>query len=150
MDVQTHYRACNLCEAICGLEIKHLDGQVVSINGDREDPFSRGHICPKAVALKDVYEDPDRLRKPQKRVLAADGTVSWAEIGWEQAFREVTDRLRTIRAESGPNAIGFYGGNPSVHNSGTLLSTPGFIKALRTRTIFSASSVDQYPHHFAS
>jgi anaerobic selenocysteine-containing dehydrogenase len=150
MDVQTHYRACNLCEAICGLDIKHLNGQVVSIAGDREDPFSRGHICPKAVALKDVYEDPDRLRKPQKKVVAADGGVSWAEIGWEQAFREVTGRLRAIRAESGPNVIGFYGGNPSVHNSGTLLSAPGFIKALRTRTIFSASSVDQYPHHFAA
>jgi anaerobic selenocysteine-containing dehydrogenase len=150
MDVQTHYRACNLCEAICGLDIKHLNGQVVSIAGDKEDPFSRGHICPKAVALKDVYEDPDRLRKPQKKVVAIDGTVSWEEIGWEQAFREVTGRLRSIRAESGPNAIGFYGGNPSVHNSGTLLSTPGFIKALRTRTIFSASSVDQYPHHFAA
>ncbi|WP_020607398.1 molybdopterin oxidoreductase family protein [Spirosoma spitsbergense] len=150
MDVQIHYRACNLCEAICGLDIKHLNGQVVSIAGDKEDPFSRGHICPKAVALKDVYEDPDRLRKPQKKVVAADGGVSWAEIGWEQAFREVTDRLRAIRAESGPNAIGFYGGNPSVHNSGTLLCAPGFIKALRTRTIFSASSVDQYPHHFAA
>ncbi len=150
MDVQTHYRACNLCEAICGLDIKHRNGQVISIAGDKEDPFSRGHICPKAVALKDVYEDPDRLRKPQKKVMAADGGVSWVEIGWEQAFREVTGRLRAICAESGPNAIGFYGGNPSVHNSGTLLSTPGFIKALRTRTIFSASSVDQYPHHFAA
>ena len=150
MDLQTHYRACNLCEAICGLAIKHLSGQIVSIVGDREDPFSRGHICPKAVALKDVYEDPDRLRKPQKKVVAADGTVAWQEIGWEQAFREVTGRLRAIRAERGANAIGFYGGNPSVHNSGTLLSAPGFIKALRTRSIFSASSVDQYPHHFAA
>lgn len=147
---QTHYRACNLCEAICGLEIKHLDGQVISIAGDKADPFSRGHICPKAVALKDVYEDPDRLRRPQKRVMNADGTISWQEIGWEQAFREVTDRLRAIRAESGPNAIGFYGGNPSVHNSGTFLAAPGFVRALGTRAVFSASSVDQFPHHFAA
>lgn len=147
---QTHYRACNLCEAICGLEIKHLDGQVLTIAGDKADPFSRGHICPKAVALKDVYEDPDRLRRPQKRVKHADGTISWQEIGWEQAFQEVTDRLRAIRAESGPNAIGFYGGNPSVHNSGTFLAAPGFVRALGTRAVFSASSVDQFPHHFAA
>ncbi len=150
METQTHYRACNLCEAICGLEIKHLNGQVISIAGDKADPFSRGHICPKAVALKDVYEDPNRLRKPQKRVVGADGAVSWQEIPWEQAFREVTDRLRAIRAESGPNAVGFYGGNPSVHNSGTLLAAPGFVRALGTKVVFSASSVDQYPHHFAA
>jgi len=150
MEPQTHYRACNLCEAICGLEIKHLDGQVISIAGDKADPFSRGHICPKAVALKDVYEDPDRLRRPQKRVVNADGTILWQEIGWEQAFREVTDQLRAIRAESGPNAIGFYGGNPSVHNSGTFLTAPGFVRALGTKVVFSASSVDQFPHHFAA
>lgn len=150
MEPQTHYRACNLCEAICGLEIKHIDGQVISIAGDKADPFSRGHICPKAVALKDVYEDPNRLRKPQKRVTGADGAVSWQEIGWEQAFREVTDRLRAIRAESGANAVGFYGGNPSVHNSGTLLAAPGFVRALGTKVVFSASSVDQFPHHFAA
>ena len=150
MEPQTHYRACNLCEAICGLEIKHLNGQVISIIGDKADPFSRGHICPKAVALKDVYEDPNRLRRPQKRVVGADGAVSWQEIGWEQAFREVTDRLRAIRAESGPNAVGFYGGNPSVHNSGTLLAAPGFVRALGTKVVFSASSVDQFPHHFAA
>lgn len=150
MEPQTHYRACNLCEAICGLEIKHLNGQVISIAGDKADPFSRGHICPKAVALKDVYEDPNRLRRPQKRVVGVDEAVSWQEIPWEQAFREVTDRLRAIRAESGPNAVGFYGGNPSVHNSGTLLGAPGFVRALGTKVVFSASSVDQFPHHFAA
>lgn len=150
MEPQTHYRACNLCEAICGLEIKHLNGQVLSIAGDKADPFSRGHICPKAVALKDVYEDPNRLRKPQKRVLGADGSISWQEIDWEQAFREVTARLREIRAESGANAIAFYGGNPSVHNSGTLMAAPGFVRSVGTKTVFSASSVDQYPHHFAA
>ena len=56
MPVETHYRACNLCEAICGLEIKHENGAVVSIAGDAQDPFSRGHICPKALGLKDIYE----------------------------------------------------------------------------------------------
>ena len=48
----THYRACNLCEAICGLEIQVEDGAITSIRGDADDPFSRGHVCPKALALK--------------------------------------------------------------------------------------------------
>lgn len=140
-----HYRACNLCEAICGLEINHVGGKVLSIVGDKNDPFSRGHICPKALALKDVYEDPNRLRRPLKRT--ADG---WQEIGWTQAFDEIADRLRQIQARHGRNAVGFYAGNPSVHNSGTLLAGPGLIKALGTKNMFSASSVDQFPHHFAA
>lgn len=143
--LQTHYRACNLCEAICGLIVTHRNGQVVGITGDPDDPFSRGHICPKAVALRDVYEDPNRLRKPLKRV----GT-DWQELGWEQALDEVADRLHQVRTQHGPSAIGIYAGNPTVHNSGSFLAMPGLVKALGARAVFSASSVDQFPHHFAA
>jgi anaerobic selenocysteine-containing dehydrogenase len=143
--LQTHYRVCNLCEAMCGLTVTHRAGQVVSISGDPDDTFSRGHICPKAVALKDVYEDPNRLRRPMKRV-----GNDWHDISWEQAFDEVAERLHQVRTQHGPNAIGVYAGNPTVHNSGSFLAMPGMIKALGTRTVFSASSVDQFPHHFAA
>ncbi len=142
---KTHYRTCNLCEAMCGLAITYTDNTVLTITGDRDNPFSRGHICPKAVGLKDIYEDPNRLRRPLKRT--ADG---WQEIGWEQAFSEVATKLRQVRATYGANTIGFYAGNPSVHNSGTFLTAPGMVKALGTKTLFSASSVDQFPHHFAA
>ncbi len=81
-EVTTHYRACNLCEATCGIEIEVRDGTIVSIRGDREDPFSRGHICPKAVALQDIHDDPDRLRHPMRRTRDGD----WERIGWETAF----------------------------------------------------------------
>lgn len=145
MAIQTHYRACNLCEAICGLEIKHQNGRVVSIAGDRQDPFSRGHICPKAVGLQDIYEDPDRLRRPLKRT-----ATGWEEVSWDAALDEVADRLRAVRAQHGPHATAWYAGNPSVHNSGTQLSAPGFLRALGSRQLFSASSVDQLPHHFAA
>ena len=145
MPIETHYRACNLCEAICGLEIKHENGQVLSIAGDAQDPFSRGHICPKAVGLKDIYEDPDRLRRPLKRT-----ATGWEEIGWDQALDEVAARLRQQREQHGPHATAWYAGNPSVHNSGTQLAAPGFLRALGSRSLFSASSVDQLPHHFAA
>ena len=64
-EIQTHYRACHLCEAICGLEIKTQGEQILSIKGDKNDPLSRGYICPKATALEDMHFDPDRLRQPR-------------------------------------------------------------------------------------
>lgn len=144
-DVKTHYRNCNICEAMCGLEIRYRDTEVLSIKADKEDPFSRGHICPKAVALQDFYTDPDRLTAPIKRTGSG-----WEEISWEQAIAEISDKLRSIQAESGQNAVGVYLGNPNAHNFGNALVLPQFFKALGTKSRFSSASADQLPHHVAS
>lgn len=144
---RTVFRACNLCEAICGLEIRvDADGTITSIRGDRDDPFSRGHICPKALALDDVHRDPDRLRRPQLR--QADG--SFAEIGWAEAFDVAASKIRALQAAHGHDTIAVYLGNPNVHNYGTLLFGPPLLRLLRTRFRYSATSVDQLPHHLAS
>jgi anaerobic selenocysteine-containing dehydrogenase len=141
----TKYRACNLCEAICGLEIE-LEGNVVkSIRGDPNDPFSKGHICPKATALADMNTDPNRLRTPIRRT-----PTGWESISWEDAFTEVASKLETIKARDGANAIAFFIGNPAVHNSGTLLSMPNLIRAVGSRNRFSATSVDQLPQQVMS
>jgi len=141
----THYRACNLCEAICGVEIKVENGRISSIRGDKQDPFSRGHICAKAVALKDVHEDPDRVRRPLRR-----RGSDFEEIGWDEAFDEAADRLRSVRDRHGAESLGVYLGNPNVHNWGAMLYGPLLIKALRPGNRFSATSVDQLPHHLSA
>jgi anaerobic selenocysteine-containing dehydrogenase len=143
--ITTHRRACNLCEAICGLEIEVENKQVISIKGDKSDPFSRGHICPKAMGLKDLYEDPDRLKRPIKKT--ANG---WEEISWEAAFDLAAEKIHGIQAKYGSNAVGIYQGNPSVHNFGTMMNSSALIKAIRTQNNFSATSTDQLPHHFAA
>ncbi|MEM6725700.1 MAG: molybdopterin-dependent oxidoreductase, partial [Bacteroidota bacterium] len=142
---RTHFRTCNLCEAMCGLEIKANDTEVLSIKGDKNDPFSRGHICPKALGLKEIYEDPDRLKKPLKKV---DG--AFHEITWEQAFREIGSKLRYLRKEYGNNCVAVYQGNPAAHNLGTMLFATPFVRTLKTQNRFSATSVDQLPHHVAA
>ena len=63
-------------------------------------------------------------------------------------FDEVASKLKAIQAQHGKDAVGIYQGNPSVHNSGTLLSAPAFLRALGTKNRFSATSADQLPHHF--
>jgi anaerobic selenocysteine-containing dehydrogenase len=145
-NIRTHYRACNLCEAICGLEITvNENNEILTINGDKKDPFSRGHICPKAVGLKDIYLDKNRLKQPVRRT-----ETGWETISWNEAFDEVASKLKSIQAQYGKDAVGIYSGNPSVHNSGTLLAIPAIIRALATKNRFSATSADQLPHHFVS
>jgi anaerobic selenocysteine-containing dehydrogenase len=145
-NVRTHYRACNLCEAICGLEITvNEHNEILTINGDKKDPFSRGHICPKAVGLKDIYLDKNRLKQPVRRT-----ATGWETISWNEAFDEVASKLKAIQAQHGKDALGIYSGNPSVHNSGTLLAIPALMRALGTKNRFSATSADQLPHHFVS
>jgi len=142
---KTHHIACNLCEAICGLEITLEDGQIRSIKGDKLDPVSRGHICPKAVALQDIYNDPDRLRRPIKKT-----DTGWQEIPWKQAFDEVIDKLQSIQRQHGSSAVAIYLGNPTVHNLDAMLFGPTFYRALKTENRYSATSVDQLPEQLVS
>lgn len=150
MTKSLHHRACHLCEAICGLSIEtetQPDGtvQIRSIKGDPHDTFSRGHICPKAVALQDIQNDPDRIRQPMRRVGS-----EWQAIAWDAAFALVAERLSAIQAEHGQNAVAVYQGNPSVHNYGLMTHSNYFLGLLKTRNRYSATSVDQLPHHLTS
>ena len=130
---------------MCGIVIEHHNGKVIGIKGDPADPLSRGHICPKAVALQDIYEDPDRLKQPLKKT-----STGWETIGWSAAYQIIGKKIRQIQSQYGKNAIGIYSGNPTVHNYGTLLFVRDLTRALRTKNVFSATSVDQLPHHLAA
>ena len=145
MSTKAHYRTCTICEAMCGIEITVEDQQRLTIRGDKDDPFSRGFVCPKAVALQDLHFDNDRLRHPLRRT-----PTGWERVSWNQAFDEVAKNLKTINAKYGRNSTATYLGNPNVHNYGALLFAPGFIRSLHTRNRFSATSVDQLAHHLAA
>ena len=140
-----HFRTCSLCEAMCGLAISVEGGAVREIRGDAEDPFSRGHICPKGAALADIHADPDRLRAPLRR----DG-AGWREIGWEEALDEAARGLVSVQRAHGRDAVAVYLGNPNVHNYGALLQTQVVHRALRSRSRYSATSADQLPHMLAA
>ena len=143
--MSVHYRSCNLCEASCGLEITVEANRVTGIRGDAADPFSQGYLCPKGVALQDLTNDPDRLRRPVRRT--DDG---WQEIGWDEAFALVADRLLDIRRSYGGDAIGFYLGNPITHGWAPIIYVPQLLAAIGTRNRYSAASVDQQPQHLLS
>ena len=142
---RTHLRTCHLCEAMCGLRID-LDGdRILRIAGDPDDLMSRGHICPKGVALQDLHDDPDRLRQPVIRQ-----GERWRTAGWTEALDYAAAGLRKVRQDSGNAAVAVYQGNPTVHNYGNVLYGLYLIRALRTPNRFSATSVDQLPHHLVA
>ena len=130
---------------MCGLRIT-LDGETIErIEGDKDDVFSRGHICPKAVGLADLHTDPDRLKTPVQR-----RGSQWDAIGWDEAFDLVADRLTGLQTRHGPGAVAIYTGNPAAHNYGTLLHGQLLMQALSTPNAFSATSLDQLPHMLAA
>ncbi len=144
-DEQIHFRTCNLCEAMCGIVIQHDGEKVLSIKGDKNDPFSKGYICPKATVLQDLHEDSDRLRHPVERT--ANG---WKEISWPDALDKVAAGIQSVQKKHGQNAFGIYLGNPNVHNLGGMLTIKHLLSSIKTRSRFSATSIDQLPHHIVS
>ncbi len=145
--METTRGVCNLCEAICGLVLTLDEGRITSVRGNPEDPLSRGHVCPKAFALQDVHEDPDRLRRPVRRVPAGRAAEdTWEEIGWDEALDLVADNLARTIAAHGRDALAIYLGNPNVHSLGSMTHGSAMVKTFRTRNKYSATSVDQQPH----
>ena len=142
---RTAYRTCPLCEAGCGLEITVQGNTVVRIRGDRDDVFSKGYLCPKGSTLKQLHDDPDRLRRP---LVKRDGVH--VEVDWDEAWAVVADRLPQVIADHGRESVGVYMGNPCAHNLSAMLYNRSLLQGLGGRRRFSASTVDQMPRHVAS
>ncbi|MER7719128.1 molybdopterin oxidoreductase family protein [Streptomyces flaveolus] len=142
---RTALRICPLCEATCGLTLS-IDGTTVTAaRGDRDDVFSRGFICPKGASFGALDSDPDRLRTPLVR---RDGELR--EATWEEAFDAVAAGLRPVVERHGPHAAGLVLGNPNVHTMAGALYPPVLLGALGTRSLFTASTLDQMPKHVSS
>lgn len=145
-DSRTAPRICPLCEATCGLTLTIEGTTVTGARGDRDDIFSRGFICPKGASFGGLDADPDRLRVPLVR--GADGELR--EAAWSEAFGLIAARLPDLAKAHGPGAVGVVLGNPNVHTMAGALYPPLLLAALRTRNIFTASTLDQMPKHVSS
>jgi anaerobic selenocysteine-containing dehydrogenase len=139
------FRTCNLCEAMCGLRLTVEGDKVTDVRGDEDDVLSRGHICPKGPAMRDLHEDPDRLRRPMRRV--GQGFVP---VSWDEALAETADRLHEIQVRHGKDAVGVYRGNPAGHNHGAILVGQALLAALGTKNSYDAGSQDANPRLYAA
>ncbi|MFJ9149698.1 molybdopterin oxidoreductase family protein [Streptomyces sp. NPDC102270] len=142
---RTALRICPLCEATCGLTLTIEGSRVTGARGDRDDVFSKGFVCPKGAAFGAVDADPDRLRTPLVR---RDGELR--EATWEEAFDAVAAGIRAVVDGHGANSVGVVLGNPNVHTMAGALYPPVLLSGLGTRSVFTASTVDQMPKHVSS
>jgi anaerobic selenocysteine-containing dehydrogenase len=140
-----YLHTCPLCEAMCGLVIQVQDGRVAGIRGNRDDVWSRGHICPKGAALGALHDDPDRIRQP---LIKVEG--QWQEVSWDAAFRRCTELLTPVLERYGIGAVTAYTGNPLAHSfslaryAGVLLGMSGI------PVTYSPGTVDQWPKNLSS
>lgn len=141
----THFRTCPLCEATCGLAIEVEGDRVLRVRGDKDDPFSRGFICPKGSTLGELHHDPDRLRRPLVR---RNGQLE--EATWDEAFEAIEAGLTPIFEAHGRDALGVLLGNPTTHHLAPAFYLGPLIRACATRNLYSASTVDQMPQHVVS
>ena len=145
---RTVHRACSLCEACCGLTVQVRDNVVVDVRGDPHDPFSKGYICPKALANVDLLTDPDRLRTPRVRSVCEDGP--WREASWDDALDAAATGLAEVVARHGSDAVAVYFGNASAHGSGAAMMGSELLGVLGSRRRYTASSLDQQPQQLVN
>ncbi|GBG38760.1 hypothetical protein MmonteBS_31320 [Mycobacterium montefiorense] len=127
------------------MEIHVEAGTVTGIRGNRDDVWSRGHLCPKGVSLGAVHHDPDRIRSP---LIKVDG--QWQEVSWEAAFRRCTELLTPVIEKYGIGAVTAYTGNPLAH-SFSLARYAGVLMGMSGMPVtYSPGTVDQWPKNLSS
>jgi anaerobic selenocysteine-containing dehydrogenase len=142
----TAFRTCPFCEATCGLELTLEEDRVTRVRGDADDVHSHGFLCPKATGVQALHEDPDRLRTP----LIRDASGNLTPASWDEAFAAIDAGLRPILGDGDRNAVAAYVGNPNAHNLDSLVYGPAMLRALGSRNVYSATTVDQMPKHISA
>jgi anaerobic selenocysteine-containing dehydrogenase len=140
-----HKRVCPLCEAMCGVKIKVKDGNVINVAADKDNVWSRGHVCPKGIMLDAIHNDPDRVRTPMIR----EG-IQWHEVNWDQAFKHIEKNVADIRNKYGQQSFGFYGGNMSGKGFASSRYMMLMLTEGKFAQRFSSSTVDQIPKNLSS
>ena len=135
--IETHTTFCRICESLCGLEVDVDGGRVVKIRADDGHVATRGFSCPKGIHQHEIYSSPDRLLAPEKRTGDA-----WERVGWDRALREIGAKVRSLRAEHGPDSIAMYVGTAAGFGVLHPVFAQGFMTGLGSRSMYSSSTQD--------
>ena len=138
------HRLCTTCDGACGTRVTINDNKIISIKGDPEDIRSEGYVCPKVIATRQLHEDPDRLRKPVRKV---DG--KWHEIEWDEALDLAVSKIHATQEKYGYEAVAMSTGEPIYHSGSSTLFRNLFAQTLRGKW-FTCSTIDEMPTYYVN
>ena len=135
--IETHTTFCRICEALCGLEVDVEGGRVVDVRPDAEHVATRGFACRKGLRQHAMYDSPDRLGHPERRV-----GDRWERVSWDEAIADIGARVQKIRAETGPDAVGMYVGTAAGFGVLHPAFAQGFMQGMGSRSLYSSATQD--------
>src|SRR3546814_10875615 len=130
---------------MCGVTVAVDDGRVTTVRPNRDDAWSRGHICPKGTTLGALHHDPDRLRTPMVR----DGDT-WKSASYEAAFERLAMLVEGVRDRHGPHAFAAYGGNMAGKDSALSRYSGLMLASSGIQQVYSSGTVDQHPKNLSA
>src|SRR4030095_11496572 len=89
----------NCHPTFCGMEVEIQDDRVVSIRGDEDNPDSRGFLCIRGQASREIIDNPLRILRPRLR--AARASDQWRDTSWDDALDRIVRAVREVGPESG-------------------------------------------------
>lgn len=137
MTLHTEHSFCRICEALCGLEVDVEDGRVTAIRPDSAHVATDGFGCIKGLRQHEIYDSPDRLLHPLKRV-----GRDYQRVSWDQAYEEIGAKLRRLRADHGPESIAMYVGTAAGFSILHPIFAQGFMQGVGSPSMYSSATQD--------
>ena len=133
-EVTTTYNYCDMCPWKCGIAVQSVDGKVIKVDGNPNDPKSRGMLCGRGQAGVSFMYDPDRLQSPMIRT-GERGEGKFHEVTWEEALDYTAEKILAIKDTYGPESLAIFG-----HTTGDFWFTDYFAQAWGTPNAAKPSS----------
>lgn len=133
---ETKHTFCRICEASCGLEAELENGKIVGLKPNKNHIGTDGFACMKGLNQHKMYDSPDRLQYPLKRV-----GDKFERISWQQANAEIGAKVKQLRAKS-PSALSMYVGTAAGFSILHPIFAEGFMQGTGSHNIFSSSTQD--------
>jgi anaerobic selenocysteine-containing dehydrogenase len=133
----TRFTHCGICLAACGMQLEVEENRIVSLGGDPQHPLSRGYLCEKGTACHDMATDPLRILHPYER----EGG-SWSRISWGEAYAGISEKLRSIISEHGPDSVGMYYGAGTATSTINVMASNGFLHGLGSDRMYNVLTLE--------
>lgn len=110
MDTYKKIAVCGVCKSLCGIEVSIRNNKVIEIKGDRNNPLTKGYICPRGRALPHIMYSKERLSMPMKK----DNNGGWEEISWDTTFDIIVEKLKYFKENFGAGTVAMFTGEGGV------------------------------------